>query len=342
MYVPRVAPDLDPRSVGRPRVSCQSKARRSAITVAYVQASETPTAAGPLLPGERGEVVRRVLQWYRSNARDLPWRRAEVTPWQVMISEFMLQQTPVARVQEPWRLWVERWPTPSALAATPAGEAVRAWGRLGYPRRALRLHAAASVITSQHDGDVPADKEELLRLPGIGEYTAAAISAFAYSRREVVLDTNVRRVLSRISAGLAFPPPTVTAAERAQAQAFLPRQGRRAARWAVASMELGALVCTAQAPRCASCPVSDLCRWRRNGHRTSPADPRRRNRSYEGTDRQCRGALLAAFRAADEPISLGELQKHWPDAAQRARALASLITDGLVINVGERHYRLPG
>jgi A/G-specific adenine glycosylase len=311
--------------------------------VAYVQAFETaPTAGGPLAPGERKEVVRRVLQWYPSNARDLPWRRAEATPWQVMVSEFMLQQTPVARVREPWRLWVERWPTPPALAGTPAGEAVRAWGRLGYPRRALRLHAAAAVITSQHDGNVPAEKDELLRLPGIGEYTAAAISAFAYSRREIVLDTNVRRVLSRISAGLAFPPQTVTAAERAQADGFLPQQGRRAARWAAASMELGALICTARAPRCGSCPVSDLCRWRRTGNRASPADRHRRSQSYEGTDRQCRGALLAAFRSADEPVSLAELQNHWPDAAQRARALASLITDGLVISVDERRYRLPG
>ena len=228
VYVPGSAPDLARirRATRAAEVTGQllecGKARRSATTVAYVQASETaPTAAGPLLPDERREVVRRVLQWYRSNARDLPWRRAEVTPWQVMVSEFMLQQTPVARVREPWRLWVERWPTPSALAAESAGEAVRAWGRLGYPRRALRLHAAASVITSQYDGNVPAEKEELLRLPGIGEYTAAAISAFAYSRREVVLDTNVRRVLSRISAGSALPPPTVTATERAQAHVIL-------------------------------------------------------------------------------------------------------------------------
>ncbi len=164
-----------------------------------------------------------------------------------MVSEFMLQQTPVERVREPWRVWVERWPTAGALAAAPVGEAIRAWGRLGYPRRALRLHAAASVITNLHGGEVPADKDQLLSLPGVGVYTAAAISAFAYSRREVVLDTNVRRVLGRISAGRAFPPPTVTAAESAQASAFLPRQGQRAARWAIASMELGALICTARA-----------------------------------------------------------------------------------------------
>jgi A/G-specific adenine glycosylase len=204
------------------------------------------------------------------------------------------------------------------------------------------LHAAASVITSQHGGNVPADKLELLRLPGVGEYTAAAISAFVYSRREVVLDTNVRRVLTRISAGLALPPPAVTAAEREQASAFLPRQGSRAARWSIASMELGALLCTARAPRCGSCPVNDLCRWRRDGHPAAPVGRRRPNQRYEGTDRQCRGALLAVFRAADEPVALGELQQLWPNAAQRARALASLITDGLVISADEHHYRLPG
>jgi A/G-specific adenine glycosylase len=258
-----------------------------------------------------------------------------------MVSEFMLQQTPVERVREPWRVWVERWPTAGALAAAPAGEAVRAWGRLGYPRRALRLHAAASVITNRHGGEVPADKDELLSLPGVGAYTAAAISAFAYSQREVVLDTNVRRVLGRVSGGWAFPPPTVTAAERAQASEFLPRQGQRAARWAIASMELGALICTARAPRCASCPVSDLCRWRRGGFQTSAAGRRRPNSTYEGTDRQCRGALLAAFRDADEPLSFRAVEESWPDAAQRSRALESLIVDGLVVTADNRHYRLP-
>lgn len=317
--------------------------RALAASVADVQASQTaPAAADPLSPGERREIVRRILHWYGRNARDLPWRRPNATPWQVMVSEFMLQQTPVERVREPWRVWVERWPTPAALAAAPAGEAVRAWGRLGYPRRALRLHAAASTIADQHDGKVPADKEALLHLPGVGAYTAAAISTFAYSRREVVLDTNVRRVLGRVSAGLALPPPTVTAAESAQAQEFLPRQGGRAARWAVASMELGALVCTARAPRCLSCPVSDLCRWRRSGFQTSPVGRRRRSQTYEGTDRQCRGALLAAFRASHEPLSNRALAEHWPDATQRSRALASLITDGLVIAAQDGHYRFPG
>jgi A/G-specific adenine glycosylase len=284
-------------------------------------------------------VVSRVLRWYRVNARDLPWRRPEATPWQVMVSEFMLQQTPVERVQRPWETWLERWPTPPALAAAPAGDAVRAWGRLGYPRRALRLHAAARVITDQYDGRVPDTKDDLLRLPGVGEYTAAAILAFAYRRRELVLDTNVRRVMARVAAGLALPAPALTSAERAQAAKFIPHEGPQAARWAVASMELGALTCTARAPRCQRCPISDLCRWRRGGNQgtTSP----RRSQGYHGTDRQCRGALLAAFRAADGPLQFDALARCWANPDQRQRALQSLVADGLLMGPDDDRYRLP-
>jgi A/G-specific adenine glycosylase len=305
-----------------------------------VSSDAAQTRREPLTPAERREVVRRVLLWYRDNARDLPWRRPEATPWQVMVSEFMLQQTPVERVRQPWQAWVERWPTPAALAADPAGDAVRAWGRLGYPRRALRLHAAARVITDQHHGRVPDTKDELLRLPGVGQYTAAAILAFAYRRRELVMDTNVRRVLARVATGVAFPPPTVTSAEQVRAAEFVPRVGPRAARWAVASMELGALVCAARAPRCQSCPVSNICRWRLDG---SPSLPNpRRSQNYDGTDRQCRGALLAAFRGAQGPLQVEALQVCWPDADQRGRALASLVADGLLVSLGKDRYCLPG
>ena len=158
-----------------------------------------------MLADDRLEVVDRVLRWYDDHARDLPWRRPGVSAWEVMVSEFMLQQTPVARVLEPWRQWIDRWPTPSALAAAPAGEAVRAWGRLGYPRRALRLHRAAEAITEQHGGEVPTELADLLALPGVGSYTAAAIASFAYGQRHVVLDTNVRRVLARVAAGEGAP-----------------------------------------------------------------------------------------------------------------------------------------
>ena len=138
------------------------------------------------------------------------------------VSEFMLQQTPVARVLPVHEAWVERWPTPAALAAEPTGEAVRAWGRLGYPRRALRLHAAAVAITEQHAGVVPDSYDDLLALPGVGDYTAAAIASFAYGRRHVVLDTNVRRVFARAVAGVEFPATAVNRAERELATSLLP------------------------------------------------------------------------------------------------------------------------
>jgi A/G-specific adenine glycosylase len=295
----------------------------------------------PLTSAERREVVRRVLRWYRGNARDLPWRRPGTSPWQIMISEFMLQQTPVERVREPWQTWVDRWPTPASLAADPAGDAVRAWGRLGYPRRALRLHAAARVITDHYEGHVPRDQDELLRLPGVGSYTAAAILAFAYGQRVVVLDTNVRRVLARIAAGMPAAPPTATSYETVQANQFLPRQRARAARWAVASMELGALICTARGPRCPTCPVRDFCRWRRGDFPVAAAETARSRQSYDGTDRQCRGALLAAFRSADQPLPVALLAPHWPNAGQRQRALRSLVADGLLVDHGDQRYGLP-
>jgi A/G-specific adenine glycosylase len=285
-------------------------------------------------------VVTRILDWYAEHARDLPWRRPGTSPWAVMVSEFMLQQTPVERVRAPWAAWLERWPTPEALAAAPAGEAVRAWGRLGYPRRALRLHQAAVAITERFDGRVPADLEALRSLPGVGSYTAAAIASFAYGRRAVVLDTNVRRVLGRVALATAQPSSAPSRQELAVAERLAPRDPGRAARWAVASMELGALVCVARTPRCAACPVQDLCAWRRAG---APAwiGPPRRGQAYAGTDRQARGALLAVLRSADDPVAAEELTAAWADPVQGERALASLLTDGLVVPAGADHYALP-
>jgi A/G-specific adenine glycosylase len=282
---------------------------------------------------------KRVIDWYAEHARDLPWRRPVATPWAIMISEFMLQQTPVERVRGPWQAWLERWPTPPALAAATPGDAVRAWGRLGYPRRALRLHQAAQMITNEFGGVVPEDREALLRLPGVGSYTAAAIRSFAYGRREVVLDTNVRRVLARIGSGVALPSGAPTAQERVLAEELIPQAPQRAARWAVASMELGALVCRARNPICHACPIQDLCAWRRAGH-PAELDARRRTQAYLGTDRQCRGALLALLRSSYDPVEDHDLRAAWQDVAQCDRALASLVQDGLVVPVGSR-WSLP-
>jgi A/G-specific adenine glycosylase len=281
---------------------------------------------------------RRVLDWFAAEARDLPWRR-DTSGWSVLVSEVMLQQTPVNRVLPVFEAWMQRWPTPSALAADSPGDAVRAWGRLGYPRRALRLHQAAVAITERHGGEVPADHAALLALPGVGEYTAAAVASFAFGQRHVVLDTNVRRVLARVVEGRAFPAPSVTAAERATAASVLPEVD--AHRWAAATMELGAVVCSARAPRCDDCPVADLCRWRAAGYPEHDGSPRR-GQAWHGTDRQVRGRLMAVLRDADGPVPGALLDAAWPDAQQRERCLDSLVADGLVDPVGDGAYALPG
>ncbi|GGU01316.1 adenine glycosylase [Actinomadura citrea] len=282
-----------------------------------------------------------ILDWYDANARDLPWRAPDATPWGVLVSEIMLQQTPVSRVLPVWDAWTTRWPTPAALAAEPSGEAVRAWGRLGYPRRALRLHAAACAITERHGGDVPSSHADLLALPGIGAYTAAAVASFAFRQRHAVLDTNVRRVLARLLSGVEYPPKTQTRAEVRLAETLLPLDPPTAARWAVAVMELGALVCTARSPRCVDCPVIDRCAWQRNG-RPAYDGPPRKGQTYAGTDRQCRGRLLAVLRDAEDPVEKPALDVVWSDAVQRERALDALIADGLVDPLDDGRYALPG
>ncbi|MEZ0068818.1 A/G-specific adenine glycosylase [Streptacidiphilus sp. MAP12-20] len=283
---------------------------------------------------------RPILAWYAAAARDLPWRGEGTTPWAVMVSEFMLQQTPVKRVLPVYDEWIRRWPTPRALADAPAGEAVRAWGRLGYPRRALRLHAAATAITARHGGEVPEDHAALLALPGVGEYTAAAVASFAFRQRHAVLDTNVRRVFARAVGGQEYPANATTAAERRTAAALLPDAPETAATWAVAVMELGALVCTARSPDCGACPVQRACAWRQAG--SPPYEgPARRGQSYEGTDRQVRGKLLAVLREAPGSVAQATLDAVWPDGVQRARALDGLVADGLVEPVAPGVYRLP-
>lgn len=281
-----------------------------------------------------------VLRWYDEHARDLPWRGEQASAWSVMVSEFMLQQTPVARVLPVHAQWLERWPTPAALAEEPSGEAVRAWGRLGYPRRALRLHAAATAIVEHHDGEVPAAYDALRALPGIGDYTAAAIASFAHGQRHVVLDTNVRRVLARAIQGVELPSTSVTKAEREVALEVLPDDEPTAATWAVAVMELGALVCTASNPRCDACPIAELCTWRAAGHPAYDGPPRR-VQAWAGTDRQCRGRLLAVLRDSEGPVHRSALDAAWSEETQRVRCLASLVADGLVVVAGPETYALP-
>lgn len=278
-----------------------------------------------------------VTEWYSDAARDLPWR-ANNSGWSVMVSEFMLQQTPVSRVLPVYTAWMDRWPTPADLAAEPVGEAIRAWGRLGYPRRALRLHAAAVAITEQHGGQVPRTYDELIALPGVGDYTASAIVSFAFGGRAVVLDTNVRRVFARAVDGVQYPHTSVTAAERRLAAELLPAEDAHV--WAAATMELGALVCTAKSPVCVECPVAQMCAWRAAGYPEHDG-PARKGQAWEGTDRQCRGRLMAVLRASDGPVPQAELDAAWPDEAQRTRCLDTLVADGLVDPIQEGLYALP-
>ena len=296
--------------------------------------------ASPTLPGSL--LHQRILDWYAREARDLPWREADTSPWGVLVSEVMLQQTPVVRVEPVWRLWMSRWPSPTALAASTTGDAVRAWGRLGYPRRALRLHAASVAIVERHAGEVPDTEEELLALPGVGTYTAAAVSAFAFGRRATVIDTNVRRVLARIVDGVALSAPSLTRAETDLATALLPQDDDLARTWNAAVMEVGALVCSARSPRCPDCPVRDLCAWQAAG-RPAYQGPARRTQSWLGTDRQCRGAILAVLREAPGPVTALEVGAAWSvDDAQRGRCLDSLVADGLVEPLSRNRFRLPG
>ena len=280
-------------------------------------------------------------RWYDANARDLPWRRPGTSPWAVLVSEVMLQQTPVVRVLPAWYEWLDRWPTPDALAAATPADAIRAWGRLGYPRRALRLHECATAITDRHAGEVPPDVDDLLALPGIGTYTARAVAVFAFGQRHPVVDTNVRRVVARAVGGEPDAGPSTTAADLVAVEALLPADRARAAKTSIALMELGALVCTARQPHCSDCPLWSRCAWRRAG--APPATgPTRRTQKYAGTDRQVRGILLGALRDATAAVPRATLDLLWHDPVQRDRALVSLLDDGLVDEVARGKYALAG
>lgn len=281
-----------------------------------------------------------LTDWYREQRRDLPWRAPEVTPWQILVSEFMLQQTPVARVAPIWVDWVARWPTASATAAAGAADVLRAWGKLGYPRRAKRLHECASVIAAEYEDVVPDDVEVLLGLPGVGAYTARAIACFAYGRRVPVVDTNVRRVVARAVHGRADAANPSAVRDLADVEKLLP-EGEAAAVFSAALMELGATVCTARAPKCGGCPLTS-CSWRAAGF--PPGDgPSRPVQRYAGTDRQVRGRLLDVLRSSTSPVTRAELDVVWlTDTAQRDRALDSLLTDGLVEQTADGRFALAG
>ncbi len=281
-----------------------------------------------------------VNDWYLANRRDLPWRRDGFCAWGILVSEFMLQQTPVARVIPRLEAWLERWPTPESLAASSSGDAVRAWERLGYPRRALNLHAAAVAITEQLGGIVPRDVPSLLALPGVGDYTARAVAVFAFGERHPVVDTNVRRVIARAILGDALPGPASTRRDLESMSALLPVDEADARLFNAAAMELGAIVCTARAPLCESCPIAADCAWRAAGYPQFEGRRAPVQKKFEGSDRQVRGLILAELRASDIPVRLAEIESVWADQVQRSRAIVGLLADGLAVE-GPDGFELP-
>ncbi|MDU0478953.1 A/G-specific adenine glycosylase [Staphylococcus chromogenes] len=282
-----------------------------------------------------------LITWYRAHQRDIVWRTPTTSAWGILLSEVMSQQTPVARVEPIWQEWMQRWPTPADFANATPDQVLRAWGKLGYPRRALRLLDCAREIVARHDGEVPQLLDDLLALPGIGDYTARAVLAFAFGQRVPVVDTNVRRVVFRLVHGSLLPGPA-RRADLNDVSVLLPDSG--APEFSVALMELGALVCTTR-PRCQECPMLAQCAWQQAG-RPEPSEAelaaaKRRVQKFAGTDRQVRGLLMGVLRNATTPVPQSELDIVWPDAVQRSRALFSLLEDGLAEQNDAGLFQLP-
>lgn len=280
-----------------------------------------------------------LTRWFGKTARPLPWRESGVTPWQILVSEIMLQQTPAIRVAPQWLSWIARWPDAKSLANASPADAIRQWDRLGYPNRALRLRQTAQRIVEEHGGQLPRDEAELRKLPGIGEYTAAAILAFAYEQRSVVLDTNVRRVITRVWHGRERQPATLGSEERTFAEGLVPSTAKAAARWSAAVMEFGAVICTAKKPQCSHCIIKNECAWRLAGFPASEIHTRKQQ--FHGTDRQVRGIIMQALKTATKSLAMSDLELVWQDSQQVHRALDSLVSDELVEVTKNGRYRLP-
>lgn len=298
-------------------------------------------------------VHERVVDWFHTAKRDLPWRRSDCSAWGIFVSEIMLQQTPVNRVLPRWEEWLHRWPTPADCAAAPTADLLTVWDRLGYPRRALRLQQAAAAMVTEHDGAVPGTYDQLRRLPGVGDYTAAAVACFAFHQPEVVVDTNIRRVIMRVFGGEALPGKTYTASQRRLAQDVFPDpdvdEGQLACTWNIAAMELGSLLCTAKSPDCSQCPVEDLCAWVAAGSPEPTEEQKPQGQAWAGTDRQVRGAIMSLLREAagrGEPVPEAELLEAVPlpdaSADQRRRCLETLLADHLAQRDSSRQITLPG
>jgi A/G-specific adenine glycosylase len=261
------------------------------------------------LDAAKAEALRKgLITWFRENGRDLPWRRTR-DPWRVVVSKVMLKQIQVARAVPFYELFVARFPTPRALSEAPLSEAIKAWGELGRYRRVVSLHKTARILVEEHGGEVPSDPEMLVKLPGIGPYTAGAVACFAFERDAHFVDTNVWRVLHRLFFGAEIPDPKAKEKQLLNlAEAMVPRGGGW--RWGQSVMELGALQCKARKPLCGACPVADPCAARPTIGEALASRPRtaRATQGYRGSNRYYRSRALAVLREAPpEGMTLSEL-----------------------------------
>jgi A/G-specific adenine glycosylase len=280
-------------------------------------------------PADRtAKLVTRLMRWGEATRRDLPWRDTR-DPWAVLVSELMLQQTQVARVAPRFTAFLEELPTPRACADAPVGRLVELWDGLGYNRRAVNLHRAATIMVEEHDGEIPADLDDLLALPGVGPYTARAVLAFAFEQDHGVLDTNAARFLARAVAGRALKPR-----EAQELADELVPMGRAWA-WNQAVLDLGATICTKRGPRCDDCPIGPHCSWAVSHF--EPPDPAEGTAGasgpqsrFDGSDRQGRGRLVQALRTG--PVDVERLADvaGWPDEPDRASRVAdALVGEGI-------------
>jgi A/G-specific adenine glycosylase len=280
-----------------------------------------------------------VLAWGEQERRDLPWRRTR-DPWAILVSEVMLQQTQVDRVVPRHRSFLARFPTTRATASEPLAEVIAEWVGLGYNRRAVRLHGAAVAVEDDHDGRFPDNYAALVRLPGVGPYTARAVLAFAFEAPAVaVVDTNVARVLAR----LVGRRLTAKEAQSAADAAVVPDASWA---WNQSMLDLGAAVCRPRRPACDRCPVAPGCAWFRSGcpspdpaigsAQVSTGQP-----PFAGSDRQGRGRLVAALRDGEVREDDLAVVMGWPDDPGRAtRVAATVVADGLAVR-GTSSYRTP-
>lgn len=281
-----------------------------------------------------------LFMWWHAHARDLPWRFGRTTPWGVLVSEVMSQQTQMSRVVPYWQAWMERWPDAQSLAQAQKADVLTMWGRLGYPRRALRLQECASIVATQYEDRLPTTYEALIALPGIGDYTASAVMSFAFGERIAVIDTNIRRVLSRAFLGQESLGSAPSVLERTLARIVLPQQEKASVTWNQAIMELGATVCTAKQPQCQDCPLNTLCLFLQAGLPNLAQQRTRPRQKFKGTDRQIRGKIMQALRQ-ESPLSYEEASALCDDAIQLDRCIASLDEDGLIEIMEDHSVRFP-